>query len=112
MSSFVTIKILFMEYLVKALDKGKTRGYSEYIQIEEATYLFEDAIKKINGKYFVYIFFIDESKMAVYEDYGNEEMTEFCSLEEAVDYLILKGADMQKMKGMKGITLFPFLDPN
>ncbi|WP_340618499.1 hypothetical protein [Xenorhabdus entomophaga] len=57
-----------IEKLTKALDKGKIRGYFEYINIDDITYLFQYAIKKLNEKYLVYIFSIDESKMVIYEE--------------------------------------------
>ncbi|MCC8367575.1 hypothetical protein J8V57_15070 [Xenorhabdus sp. PB61.4] len=95
-----------MENIINAINRGKVRGYSESKQIEDETYLFEYAIKKNNGQYLAYIFSIDESKMDVYEDYAIEEIQNFQSVDEALRYLESKGADIQKLKGIKRVLPF------
>ncbi|WP_255523137.1 hypothetical protein [Xenorhabdus sp. PB62.4] len=44
--------------------------------------------------------------MVTYEDHVNKEVTEYHTLGEAINHLELKGINIQKMKGMKGVSPF------
>ncbi len=91
--------------LKKVLDKGKVRGYDEFKCINNEHYFYQYALKKQNNLYLVYYFCIPESAMDIAEDY-DDEIKEFNSMEQAVTYLISKGADINKFDAFKGSKPF------
>lgn len=98
---------LKFEELLNIINKGRVRGYDEIRVIDDIRYFYQFAIKKENGKYFTYFFYIPESKMDAFEDYDdNEEVREFSVIEEAIIYLINKGAEIEKFTGFKGVKPF------
>jgi hypothetical protein len=95
-----------MDNLIQAINAGKRRGYDESRSVHDVSYLFQYAIKKERDIYQTYFFSIDESKMDVVEDYGEEEINDFPDLQSALEYLIGKGADIDKLKPIKGVLPF------
>lgn len=93
-----------MDDLIRDIDSGKSRGYCESRSHEGKNYFFQYAIKKNNDKYIAYFFTVDELKMDVFEDYACEEKIEFKDLNEAVNYLEEKGADIKKFGAFKGVS--------
>lgn len=90
-----------MEHLERALESGKRRGYDEVRDIESISYLFQYAIKKEMAVYSTYFMKVDESKLDVFEDYAEEEIRAFHSLEAALEYLKIQGADPLKLSPIK-----------
>lgn len=95
-----------MDNLIHSLNAGKRRGYDEYREVQGVNYLFQYAIKKEKDMYKTYFFSIDESKMDVMEDYGEEEVSDFSDLTSALEHLKDKGADIEKFKAIKGVLPF------
>jgi len=95
-----------MNNLIEALNAGKRRGYEERREIDGVSFLFQYAIKKQNNLYYTYFFSVDESQMDVIEDDENEEIMIFPSLDEALSYLINKGAIVKKFSAIKNTLPF------
>jgi hypothetical protein len=94
------------EQLLSALEYGKRRGYDELRTIRSTTYLFQYAIKKEGSAFETYFLQIDESKFDVFEDYSEEESRTFQTLDLALDYLHGKGAEIQKLRAIRGVLPF------
>ncbi|KAA8701972.1 hypothetical protein [Pseudomonas proteolytica] len=95
-----------MNNLIEALNAGKRRGYEERCEIDGASFLFQYAIKKQNNLYYTYFFSVEESQMDVIEDDENEEIQTFRSLDEALSYLINRGAIVEKFSAIKNTLPF------
>jgi hypothetical protein len=95
-----------MENLTKALDAGKRRGYDEVREVAAVKYLYQYALKKEKGTYETYFLKIEEAKLDVFEDYAEEEMHTFQTLEDALEYLVSNGADISKLSAIKGTLPF------
>lgn len=95
-----------MNNLIEALNAGKRRGYEERCEIDGASFLFQYAIKKQNNLYYTYFFSVEESRMDVIEDDENEEIQTFRSLDEALSYLINRGAIVEKFSAIKNTLPF------
>lgn len=90
-----------MKHLIKALDSVKKRGYDEFRTLDSVRYLFQYAIKKEKQNYITYFLRIDESKYDAFEDYANETILTFPTLEDALQYLENEGADINKLGPIK-----------
>lgn len=95
-----------MKHLIKALDSGKKRGYDEVRPLDSIRYLFQYAIRKEKQNYITYFLRIDESKYDVFEDYANETILTFPTLEDALQSLESEGADINKLGPIKGALPF------
>ncbi|MBN2992570.1 hypothetical protein JWR97_15955 [Pseudomonas cedrina subsp. fulgida] len=95
-----------MNDLIKALNAGKRRGYEERREIDGAAFLYQYAIKKQENLYYTYFFSINESQMDVIEDDENEEIQTFPSFDEALSYLINRGAVLEKFSTIKNTLPF------
>ncbi|WP_294963456.1 hypothetical protein [uncultured Gilliamella sp.] len=95
-----------MNRLIAAIEHGKVRGFEEIKIINGERYYYQYALKKINGNYMTYLFFILESKMDSIENYGNEGIYTFDNLNDAFDYFNKIGINPAFFKGMRGTLPF------
>ncbi|EHP0992186.1 hypothetical protein KN848_001165 [Salmonella enterica] len=95
-----------MNKLIESIERGKVRGIEEYKLIDGERYCYQYALKKIANKYVTYLFFIPESKMDVMEDYGSEEIKEFFSITDAINYFTSIGVDFSLFIPIKGVLPF------
>lgn len=51
-----------IEHLISVIEKGKVRGFDEVKEIDGECYLFQYALKKKNGLYNTYLFYIIEKR--------------------------------------------------
>lgn len=95
-----------MKTLLEALEIGKRRGYDVTRQVDSVIYLFQYALKKEKGVYKTYFFKVEASKIDVFEDYADEEIKSFDMLDSALDYLVSKGGEIDKLANIKGTLPF------
>lgn len=95
-----------MNILITAIEHGQRRGYQEVRTTESTSYFFQYAIKKERSTYQTYTLKIDAHKFDVFEDYAEEEFRTFKTLEEAVKYLTVNGADIRKLAAIKNTLPF------
>lgn len=91
-----------IENLISAIEKGKVRGFDEVKEIDGERYLFQYALKKKNGLYKTYLFYIMEKKMEIIEDYGVEEIQEFSNITDAFNYFKSLDVNVEYFSGIKG----------
>lgn len=85
-----------MNELIRAINAGKIRGYEERRNISGEEVFFQCAIKKQNDVYCTYFFVVEVSRMDLIEDDENEEVKTHFSLDAALEYLVGKGAVIEK----------------
>lgn len=90
-----------MKKLTDALNEGKRRGYEETRLINGIPHLIQYAIKKQENFYYTYYFSIEESRMDLLEDDENEEIMKFPDLDTALNHLLTKGAEIEKLSTLK-----------
>ncbi|MFK3796307.1 MULTISPECIES: hypothetical protein [unclassified Pseudomonas] len=95
-----------MNNIKVSIESGKRRGYQEVRTTGSTSYLFQYAIKKERHLYQTYTLKIDETKFDVFEDYAEEEVQTFQTLEKAFEHLITKGADIAKLAAIKNTLPF------
>ena len=88
-----------------AINSGKTRGYSEYLEINNVPYFRQFAIKKINDGYYCYFFIIKTSDINSVDDYNDHESILVAeSIEEAIDFFNKNGGSWGSFSAFKGIS--------
>jgi hypothetical protein len=97
---------VLIENLISAIEKGKVRGFDEIKEIDGERYLFQYALKKKDGLYNTYLFYIMEKKMEIIEDYSVEEIKEFSNVTDALNYFKSFGVNIQYFSNIKGTLPF------
>lgn len=91
-----------MNNLASAIEKGRVRGFDEIKEIDGERVLFQYAIKKKNGMYTTYLFYIPETKLEIIEDYAVEEIKEFSNLADAIYYFESMDINIKQFSRIKG----------
>lgn len=87
----------------EAICRGKVRGLTKYCEIDGEEYYLQYALKKSSEKYYTLFFKVPTSKMDVIEDYAEEELSIFDTMEEAIEYFRSKNVNVDEFKPMKGV---------
>lgn len=99
-----------LQRLIHDVNNGKMRGYECYLHpplssdqtMTTSKQWIQYAIQKRKDRYIAYYFQVDVNQLAVYEDVAIEEQNEYSQLEQALDYLVEKGADLTQFAPFKG----------
>ncbi len=95
-----------MKHLLRIIEAGKQVGKSFSFNHNDCTYWSSVGIQKHGGAYKVYIDVIEESQM-IAEVYEREEVTQFSTALEAIDYITSETQlDVEDLKTCKGQKIF------
>ncbi|MCM0261528.1 hypothetical protein [Bacteroides fragilis] len=93
-------------YSYRNIKNNQTIGYSQEKIVNGKNCLCEFAIKKQVDIFKTYFFCVETKHIDTIEEYAHDELLDFTSLEDAVNYLKSKGANEYLLKPMKGISIF------
>ena len=88
--------------LKKIIDSGKKRGYSDSKYMNGELFHFWYGLSYSGDTYFAYYSYIEDSKIAMPEEYEIDDSRYFNNFEDAINYLISKGADINLFSSYKG----------
>ena len=94
------------KYLELKIENGKQIGFKHFFDEKDKRYCEWVGLQKWNGIYKVYIGKIEENKM-VAEEFERDEIREFQTLSEALDYIKANSSvSIEKMNVCKGQRIF------
>ncbi|ANF96630.1 hypothetical protein [Paenibacillus bovis] len=104
-----------LEQIIEAIEKGKMRGYDEIVTGSpadkdlsskdlsgEPANLIQYALQKKGDVYVAYFFMIAVDRMHLYEDEAIEQSVSFPERNQAIDFLIARGAKIERFAPFRG----------
>jgi len=99
-----------VQKIMEAIEKGKMRGYEEIIAgsptdknpTGEPANLIQYALQKRGDIYVAYFFMIAVDRMHLHEDEAIEQSVSFVERSQAIDFLITRGAKIERFAPFRG----------